>query len=220
MRFITVLIISFIVLAAILFTIRNIKISSKLQKRADAWPEALDLIISSLQSGASISESLSMLGKVGPHSVRGEFGKFTKRIEQGENFELALDYLKHEFADPVTDQLFEVLYFSSQFGGRNTIKVLRELSEYLAADLSLRSEIKIRYGWIKNSANLAALAPWLLFLILRTQENAKIAYAQVVGQVIIILGVLLTIVAYLWMHKIAMLPKPKRLFRLNIIANG
>jgi len=219
MSFITVLIISFIILSAILIAIRNIKISSKLQKRSEAWPEVLDLIISSLQSGASISESLSMLGKIGPHSIRGEFNKFTKKIEQGEKFELALDYLKHEFADPVTDQLFEVLYFSSQFGGRNTIKVLRELSEYVAADLSLRSEIKIRYGWIKNSANLAALAPWLLFLILRTQENAKIAYAQVAGQIIIILGVLLTIVAYLWMHKIARLPKPKRLFRLTIIAN-
>ena len=219
MSIITIFIICTIISGAVFLALKSTKTNSKLQRRANAWPEVLDLIISSLQSGASISESLSMLGKIGPQSVRNEFITFSKKIEQGEKFEIALDFLKHEFADPVTDQLFEVLFFSTRFGSRNTIKVLRELSEYVASDLSLRGEIQVRYGWIKNSANLAALAPWLLFLILRTQENARIAYAQPAGQVIIISGVLSTFIAYLWMQRIVRLPKPKRLFKLELISN-
>lgn len=219
MSIITIFIICTIISGAAFIAFKSTKTNSKLQRRANAWPEVLDLIISSLQSGASISESLSMLGKIGPQSVRNEFITFSKKIEQGEKFEIALDFLKHEFADPVTDQLFEVLFFSTRFGSRNTIKVLRELSEYVASDLSLRGEIQVRYGWIKNSANLAALAPWLLFLILRTQENARIAYAQPAGQVIIISGVLSTFIAYLWMQRIVRLPKPKRLFKLELISN-
>ena len=105
------------------------------------------------------------------------------------------------------------------FGSRNSIKVLRELSEYVSSDLALRGEIQIRFGWIRNSANLAAVAPWLLFLILRTQENARNAYAQPAGQTIIILGVLTTFLAYLWMQKIAKLPKSKRLFTLEMSSN-
>lgn len=187
--------------------------------RSNAWPEVLDLIIASLQSGASISESLSTIGKVGPVFVREPFLIFATKIESGERFEEALNYLKNEFADPISDQLLEALYFASMFGSSNSIKVLRELSEYVSSDLALRGEIQIRFGWIKNSANLAAVAPWLLFLILRTQENAREAYAQEAGQFIIILGVLMTFLAYLWMQKIARLPKSKRLFTLEMSPN-
>ena len=219
MNFFTLSIVSIIISTAVLFTLKRIRINSRLQKRAQAWPEVLDQIISSLQSGASISESLNLVGKIGPPSVRTEFVNFTRKIENGDKFETALGYLKQEFADPITDQLFEVLYFSSQFGGRNTIKVLRELSEYVASDLALRGEIQVRYGWIRNSANLAAFAPWILFLILRTQESAQEAYSEPVGQLIIVLGVFLTFLAYLWMQKIAKLPKQKRIYNLGMTFN-
>ena len=184
--------------------------------RAQAWPEVLDLLISSLQSGASISESLSNLASVGPQSIRKEFDKFSKSLNGGEKFEVAINDLKEEFADPITDQLFETLYFATKFGSKNTIKVLREISEYVSADLALRAEINTRFGWIKNSANLAALAPWLLFIILRTQENARIAYLQPTGQLLMIFGVIATLLAYLWMSRIAKLPKAKRLFTIQI----
>ena len=215
--------ITLIILAALLFLSLYLGISaSKLRRaainQANSWPEVLDLIISSLQSGASISESLANLGKIGPAAVRENFARFTKNLTEGEKFEDCLSKLKADFADPISDQLFETLYFAARFGSRNTIKVLRELSEYVAADLSTRSEIQIRFGWIKNSANLAALAPWVLFLILRTQENAKAAYLQPTGQLILVLGVVATLMAYLWMNKIANLPKAKRLFTKQILA--
>lgn len=198
-------------LAKISYQARKITIN-----RAQAWPEVLDLLISSLQSGASISESLSNLATVGPQSVRKEFDKFSKRLNGGEKFEVAVNNLKEEFADPITDQLFETLYFATKFGSKNTIKILREISEYASADLALRAEINTRFGWIKNSANLAALAPWLLFIILRTQENARIAYLQPTGQLLMIFGVIATLLAYLWMSRIAKLPKAKRLFTMQI----
>lgn len=198
-------------LAKISYQARKIAIN-----RAQAWPEVLDLLISSLQSGASISESLSNLATVGPQSVRKEFDKFSKSLIVGEKFEVAVNNLKEEFADPITDQLFETLYFATKFGSKNTIKVLREISEYASADLALRAEINTRFGWIKNSANLAALAPWLLFIILRTQENARLAYLQPTGQLIMIFGVIATLFAYLWMSRIAKLPKTKRLFTMQI----
>ena len=198
-------------LAKISYQTRKITIN-----RAQAWPEVLDLLISSLQSGASISESLSNLATVGPQSVRKEFDKFSKRLNGGEKFEVAVNNLKEEFADPITDQLFETLYFATKFGSKNTIKILREISEYASADLALRAEINTRFGWIKNSANLAALAPWLLFIVLRTQENARIAYLQPTGQLLMIFGVIATLLAYLWMSRIAKLPKAKRLFTMQI----
>jgi hypothetical protein len=63
---------------------------------------------------------------------------------------------------------------------------------------------------------LAALAPWLLFLILRTQINAKVAYEQPFGQFLMAIGVLATLIAYYWMNRIANLPKAKRIFTLAL----
>lgn len=216
MRPITLLILFILSLPAIYLAKTSYQTRKIMIARAQAWPEVLDLIISSLQSGASISESLANLATVGPQSIRKEFDKFSKSLISGGKFEAALDDLKQEFADPITDQLFETLYFATKFGSKNTIKVLREISEYAAADLALRAEINTRFGWIKNSANLAALAPWLLFIILRTQENARIAYMQPAGQLLMIFGVIATLLAYLWMSRIAKLPKAKRLFTMQI----
>lgn len=187
-----------------------------MRAREASWPEVLDLIISALQSGASISESLSNLGRVGPNAIKNEFKQFEKELLHGEKFENSLSNLKQKFADPIVDQLLECLYFAAKFGSKNTIKVLRELSEYVSADLALRGEISTRFGWIKNSANLAAVAPWILFLILRTQENARAAYSEPTGQLIMLFGVLATVIAYIWMNKIANLPKAKRLFTMQM----
>ena len=112
-----------IYLATISYKARKITLS-----RAQAWPEVLDLLIASLQSGASISQSLSNLAIIGPVSIRKEFDKFSNSMIDGEKFEVAINDLKETFSDPITDQLFETLYFATKFGSKNTIKVLREIS--------------------------------------------------------------------------------------------
>ena len=203
-------------MGATLYVLRVAKQKRLALSRANAWPEVLDLIISALQSGASITESLANLGKVGPLSIRPDFTQFAEHVSSGMRFELALSKLKEKFSDPISDQLCESLFFAAKFGSRNTVRVLRELSEYVSSDLAVRAEINTRFGWIRNSANLAALAPWLLLLILRTQENARVAYQQNIGQFLMVVGVLTTALAYLWMNKIAQLPKSKRLFTLAL----
>jgi tight adherence protein B len=181
-------------------------------ERANSLPEIIDLIISGLQAGMSITETLANLGKIGPTCVRDIFIHFEINLRADGNVQAELNILKDEFKDPLADQLFETLIYASKFGGRNAIKILHELSEFVAADISLRSEILARFGWVKNSAALASIAPWLLYLILRTQENARIAYSQPIGQLFMVIGFAFTVIAYLWMQKIASLPKAKRIF--------
>ena len=181
-------------------------------ERANSLPEIIDLIISGLQAGMSITETLANLGKIGPTCVRDIFIHFEINLRADGNIQAELNILKDEFKDPLADQLFETLIYASKFGGRNAIKILHELSEFVAADISLRSEILARFGWVKNSAALASIAPWLLYLILRTQENARIAYSQPIGQLFMVIGFAFTVIAYLWMQKISSLPKAKRIF--------
>ena len=187
-----------------------------LTDRIESLPEVIELIISGLQAGMSISETLANLARIGPSCIKEVFVEFENHLRNGGYFENELTLLKDEFKDPLADQLFESLIYANKFGGRNAVKILHELAEFIANDLSLRSEISARFGWVKNSASLAAAAPWLLYLILRTQENAKSAYAQSFGQILMIIGFVLTVIAYFWMQKIATLPRPKRVFIRDI----
>ena len=108
-------------IATVYFIVKKNREKRAAQNRANAWPEALDLVISSLQSGASIIESLSNLANIGPNSLRSDFADFSANMANGTKFEIALNRLKIKFAGPISDQLFEALHFAAKFGSRNTI---------------------------------------------------------------------------------------------------
>lgn len=205
-----ILILTTLLICLIVF--KSKKANKKVIERTEVLPEIIDLVISGLQAGMSISETLANLGNIGPRCVNQIFSEFEVNLRKSGNFELELNELKKEFQDSQADQFFETLIYANKFGSGNAIKILHELSEFVSEDLSLRGEISARFGWVKNSAILAAIAPWLLYLILRTQESAQIAYNQPVGQFIMIVGFACTVIAYFWMQQIAKLPKSKRIF--------
>jgi hypothetical protein len=98
----------------------------------------------------SISETLANLAKIGPTCIKEPFIEFEIHLRNGAYFENELNLLKDQFNDPLADQLFETLIYANKFGGRNAIKILHELAEFVANDLSLRSEISTRFGWVKK----------------------------------------------------------------------
>jgi tight adherence protein B len=176
------------------------------------WPEILDHIISGLQSGLSLAETLMALGVRGPIKTRSIFQLFSENLRNGMNFESALAEVKIEFNDGTADQVCEVLDFARLAGSRDTSLTLRTLSNFIRSDLALRAEIAAKHSWVKNSAVLAAVAPWVLLLLLASQPNTLLAYTSGAGFTILIIGALLTVVAYLWMDKVGKLKVTPRIF--------
>jgi len=179
----------------------------------NVWPEILDHLISGLRSGLSLSETLSELGKRGPEVTKAFFKDFEKELKGGVDFDYAINNVKHKFAEPMADQVCEILKFARGSGSRDTSLTLRTLSDFIRSDLDLRSEIAAKHGWIKNSAALAAVAPWILLLILISQPSTMRAYSSPSGLVILIVGALLTLIAYFWMNLVGRLPENPRVFK-------
>jgi tight adherence protein B len=176
------------------------------------WPEILDHVISGLQSGLSLAETLVALGTRGPVKSRSIFLLFSEKLRGGIDFGQALNELKQAFNDGTADQVCEVLEFARVSGSRDTSLTLRTLSNFIRRDLALRAEISAKHSWVKNSAALAAVAPWILLLLLATQENTLRAYTSGAGLTILIIGALLTVVAYFWMEKVGKLSETPRIF--------
>lgn len=177
-----------------------------------AWPEVIDHLMSGVQSGLSLSESLAGLATRGPEILRPAFTQFRGDLIVHGDLGRSISSLKKYFSHHGSDQIFEALLISKALGGSELLQILRTLGDFLRQDLALRLEIDVKHGWIKNSAHLSAAAPWILLLLLSTQPSTAAAYSTPTGVVILICGLVMTAVAYLWMNRLGRLPQTPRVF--------
>lgn len=177
-----------------------------------AWPEVIDHLMSGIQSGLSLSESLAGLATRGPEVLRPAFVRFKATLHGSGDLSQAIEELKATFAHHGSDQIFEALLIAKTLGGSELLQILRTLGDFLRQDLALRREIDVKHGWIKSSAHISAAAPWILLLLLSTQPSTAIAYSSLTGAVILVIGLISTAIAYLWMNFLSRLPKTPRVF--------
>lgn len=177
-----------------------------------AWPEVIDHLMSGIQSGLSLSESLAGLATRGPEVLRPSFVRFKATLFSSGDLTEAIQELRSGFAHHGSDQIFEALLIAKALGGSELLQILRTLGDFLRQDLALRREIDVKHGWIKNSAHISAAAPWILLLLLSTQPSTAAAYSTPTGAMILIAGLGMTAVAYLWMNRLGRLPQSPRIF--------
>jgi tight adherence protein B len=177
-----------------------------------AWPEVIDHLMSGIQSGLSLTESLAGLSTRGPEVLRPAFTQFKATLYGSGDLTQAIEELKALFAHHGSDQIFEALIISKALGGSELLQILRSLGDFLRQDLALRREIEVKHGWIKNSAHLSAAAPWILLLLLSTQPSTAAAYSTPTGAMILIAGLVMTGIAYIWMNRLGRLPQTPRVF--------
>ena len=189
---------------------RNLK---KQREKEVAWPEAIDSLVSALQAGISISEALTQLAMHGPKVLRPSFAQIQSDLLSLGNFEQVLLKEKRRLDSAISDQVFETLIISKDFGGRDANNALRLLAEFVREDIAVAEEIRTKFGWIRNSALLATAAPWLLLILLSTQDSTVEIYSTPSGALVLSLGVVMTATAYIWMDKVGSLPAAPRALR-------
>jgi tight adherence protein B len=175
-------------------------------------PELIDILISGVQSGLSLNESLAGMADRGPEIFKDEFKRFNQEMRAHGDFRTALIRVKESLSEPNVDQVVEALLISRELGGAELLNILRLLSKFIREDLTLRREIVVKQSWIKNSAHLSAAAPWLLLLLLSTQPSTSEAFSTSGGVLILISGLGFTAIAYLWMNHLSKMPYPNRIF--------
>lgn len=189
---------------------RNLK---RQREQEVAWPEAIDSLVSALQAGISISEALTQLALHGPKVLRPSFAQIQSNLSSLGNFEQVLLKEKRRLDSAISDQVFETLIISKDFGGRDANNALRLLAEFVREDIAVAEEIRTKFGWIRNSALLATAAPWLLLILLSTQDSTVEIYSTPSGALVLSLGVVMTATAYIWMEKVGSLPAAPRALR-------
>ncbi|MBY3552705.1 type II secretion system F family protein [Modestobacter lapidis] len=179
----------------------------------EVWPEVVDNLASAVRAGLSLPEALAALAVRGPEVLRGAFARFAADHRSTGRFSDSLDRLKDDLADPVGDRIVETLRVAREVGGSDLGRVLRTLSVFLREDTRARAELETRQGWVVQAARLAVAAPWIVLLLLATQQQTLAAYDSPVGTALLIGGGVVCVAAYQLMLRIGRLPQDVRVLQ-------
>ena len=187
---------------------------ARAQRRATrvVWPDVVDQLVSAVRSGLALPDSVVTLAHSGPAPTREAFAEFERDYRMTGSFADSLDRLKDRLVDPVADRIIETLRMSREVGGSELTTVLRNLAAYLRQDAAIRSEVEARQSWVVNAARLGVAAPWIVLLLLSTRAEAADAYNTPEGGAVIVVGLVLSVLAYRIMIGIGRLPEEKRWF--------
>ncbi len=179
----------------------------------ELWPEVVDNLTSGVRAGLSLPEALSAIGIRGPEALREPFRQFGTDYRTTGKFNDSLDRLKSGLADPVGDRVCESMRVAREVGGTDLGRLLTTLSQFLRDDARTRAELMARQSWSVNAARMAVCAPWLVLILLATQQETLNAYDTPTGTLILIVGAVLSLVAYRMMIRIGRLPEDRRVLR-------
>jgi tight adherence protein B len=179
----------------------------------EVWPEVVDNLASAVRAGLSLPEALSALSVRGPEVLRPPFARFAAEYRSTGRFNVCLDRLKDDLADPVGDRIVETLRVAREVGGSDLGRVLRTLATFLREDARARAELETRQGWVVQAARLAVAAPWAVLLLLATQSTTLAAYDSPLGTAILLGGGAVCFVAYRLMLRIGRLPQDVRVLQ-------
>ena len=176
----------------------------------EVWPDAVDNLASAVRAGLSLPEALAALGQRGPVELQPAFQSFGEDYRATGRFGESLDRLKTALSDPVGDRVVEALRLAREVGGHDLGRLLRTLSGFLREDARARAELETRQGWTVNAARLALAAPWLLLALLSLRPSAVEAYDSAAGALVLLVGGVVSVVAYRLMLRLGRLPAEER----------
>jgi tight adherence protein B len=179
----------------------------------EVWPEVVDNLASAVRAGMALPEAVSALEVRGPEPLRPAFGRFAADYRATGRFSDCLGRLKSDLADPVGDRVCESLRLARDVGGTDLGRLLRTLSTFLREDARTRAELETRQDWTVNAARLAVAAPWIVLLLLATQSTTLAAFDRPAGRALLLLGGVVSVLAYRLMLRIGRLPEEKRVLR-------
>lgn len=177
------------------------------------WPDVCDHLVAGVRSGLSLPDALASLAQSAPAALRPPFTAFARDLAASGHFDSSAQQLKHTLADPVADRIIETLRMARQVGGTELSTVLRALSASVRTQTALRGEVEARQSWIRGTAVLGVVAPWVIVALLSLRPEGARAFSSPDGIVLVLIGGAVSFAAYRLMLRIGRLPEPHRWFR-------
>jgi tight adherence protein B len=180
------------------------------QQRVSAWPDTLRDLVAHLQAPMSLRRGLVELGRTGPEPLRAAWQRY-ERLTAALDHRAALETVRAELADPVSDRVIEVLVVAHEQGAGVVIDVLRDLADATAKDIRLREDIETAQLERRIEAASAVVLPFaVLVLLCSTSPPYRDFYSSRGGVVVIVVGSAMAMAGMILIRRLARVPGESR----------
>ena len=182
------------------------------RSRLEAWPEALRSIIASVSSSMSLHQAMLMLATSGPVELRPVFGRYST-LSFTLDSATALEVIREELADPVSDRVIEDLLLALEQGPAVVIDIMDDLAQSTIEDLHVLDRVETAQLEQRLNARAVFVLPFL-FLILLTYRPGpgRDFYSSPTGVAVIIAGTALSLAGMFIVSQLGRLPEEPRVF--------
>ncbi|MEP7340917.1 MAG: type II secretion system F family protein [Acidobacteriota bacterium] len=189
-------------MAAPFFWVGN-KRRRRFHRFLEQLPDALELMVRSLQAGHSFSSALQMVATEMPDPIAREFAKTYEEQNLGLNIKSALENLIERV--PILDLKLCVtaVLIQREIGG-NLSEVLRSISHTIRERFRIQGEIRTKSAQARLSGYIVSALPFFLFFWINIVNPSymKTLYDHPNGVYILGTGVVMQIVGWLIIRKI------------------
>ncbi len=178
--------------------------------RVGAWPDALRDLVAHLEAPMSLHRGLVELGRSGPAPLRPAWRRY-EALTTALDYRAALESVRSELADPVSDRIIAVLAVAHEQGAGVVMDVLRDLADATAKDLRLNDEIDTAQLERRIEARAAVVLPFaVLVLLCSTSGPYRDFYSSGGGLVVIVVGSVMALGGMALIARLGRLPAEAR----------
>ena len=181
-------------------------------ERTAAWPDALRSITASLAAALSLHEALVALRHSGPPALRPVFDRYA-RLSGTLDQRAALEAVREELADPVSDRVIEVLILAVEQGPSIVLEVLGDLARATTLDLQLAQRVETAQLEQRLNAKAVLILPYLMLVLLCARDGAfRDFYGTGAGLIVVAVGGAMSLGGMAVINRLGRQPVEERVF--------
>jgi tight adherence protein B len=179
----------------------------------ESWPRLIEEIrIRTTTLGRSIPQALFEVGDRAPDDLRPAFDAARREWLLTTDFERTVTVLTSRLADATADAVCETLLVAHQIGGNDVDRCLAALIDDRILDLQGRKDADARQSGARFARWFTLVVPVGMAMIGVSIGDGRDAYATPAGQVLVVTGLALMALCWLWASRILRLPAEQRVF--------
>jgi tight adherence protein B len=199
-------------LGILVWDLQRTRVARRMKRREAAWPQFEELYISALQSGISSADAFSHAADFGQVEFQKELSQLVSDLDRGMRLEAALRAFGVSLELAYSDLFIEIVVLAHETGGQNLIPALQEHADSVRDDEAAKGSSLARTSAILNVAKLGLLSPWILLAVLSANRGNREAFATLSGQLLLVGGFAVSLIAFRLVARAGELPKLPRVF--------
>jgi tight adherence protein B len=122
----------------------------------------------------------------------------------------SLDWFKSHLGQIQADRFVELIRIVNRSGGSGYLDSLRDQALRTRSEIALWAELDSKQGWVTGTAKLAIVSPWIVVATLAARAENVAIYNTAEGTAVLIVGLLVSVMAYRMVGLLGSLSKPSR----------